>query len=143
MTTKFYDALIVGGGPAGLAVALGLGRVRRSALVFDSGAYRNAGITAMHTVPSRDGAHPAEFRAIARAQIESKYTSIEFAKPGLEIVRASRREVEADKGESYLGFEIADKEGGIWRGRKLVLATGSRDILPQIEGYAENWPHHM
>lgn len=142
--TKLYDALIVGGGPAGLAAALGLGRLRRSAIVFDSGAYRNAGITAMHTVPSRDGAHPDDFRAVARAQIEGKYTSVEFAAPGREIVRAARCEVGAGGEDGgYSGFEVADRDGGVWRGRKLVLATGSKDVLPSIDGYTENWPHHM
>lgn len=55
-----FDALIIGGGPAGLSTALALGRVCRSALVFDSRTYRNSGVQAMHTVLSRVSLHCIE-----------------------------------------------------------------------------------
>jgi len=141
--SKLYDVLIIGGGPAGLATALGLGRVNRTALVFDSGLYRNAGVHAFHYFPSRDGMNPSEFRNITRDQIKNKYHSIEFR--ASDIVSARRVDIKQAAGWSneYLGFEVADATGQTWRSRKLVLATGSRDILPDIEGYADNWPEHI
>lgn len=132
-----YDALIVGGGPAGLSAALAIGRAYRSALLFDSGRYRNQGGAAMHTVLSRDGIHPEEFRKIARSQIE-RYPTISFKQA--HIAHAANVELEP----GYKGFELKDGDGNIFRGRKLVLATGSEDVLPDnIEGYRENWPQHM
>ncbi|KAL1622601.1 hypothetical protein SLS56_008712 [Neofusicoccum ribis] len=132
-----YDALIVGGGPAGLAAALALGRVCRTALVFDTGVYRNAGVSAMHTVLSRDGIAPGEFRSIARAQIE-RYPSISFHAG--HVAHAAHVDVEPGR----RGFQLTDGEGAVFRARKLVLATGSEDVLPgDIDGYRANWPDHI
>lgn len=138
MTKTIFDALIVGGGPAGLSAALGLARVLRTALVFDSGKYRNEGVTAMHNVLSRDGTPPAEFRQIARSQIEDKYPNIHFS--NAQVQHASQ----VDIGDGYMGYQLTDIHDNIYQGRKLILALGSEDVLPtNIEGYKENWPSHM
>ena len=138
MTKTIFDALIVGGGPAGLSAALGLARVLRTALVFDSGKYRNEGVTAMHNVLSRDGTPPAEFRQIARSQIEDKYPNIHFS--NTKVQNASQ----VDIGDGYMGYQLTDIHDNIYQGRKLILALGSEDVLPtNIEGYKENWPSHM
>lgn len=134
-----HDAVIIGGGPAGLSAALALGRVCRSALVLSSSTYRNAGVTAMHTVLSRDGTHPEEFRRIALEQLE-KYPSVRVQKADI----VSLKQVEVMEG--YSGFRAVDAEGKEYLGRKLVLATGTEDILPtdeEMPGYRENWPEHM
>ncbi|KAK0638013.1 Thioredoxin reductase tcpT [Lasiodiplodia hormozganensis] len=132
-----YDALIVGGGPAGLAAALALGRVCRTALVFDTGVYRNAGVTAMHTVLSRDGMDPTEFRAVARRQIE-RYPTVSFH--AAHVTHAAHIDLEPGR----KGFQLTDDAGAVFRGRKLVLATGTEDVLPDdIDGYRQNWPDHI
>ena len=137
LTGMLYDALIVGGGPAGLSAALALGRACRKALLFDSGAYRNAGVTAMHTVISRDGTPPSELRAIARRQIE-RYPTIEFRTST--VTQAAAVEVEP----GYRGFQLTDSDGVVFSARKLILATGTEDVLPDdIPGYRENWPDHI
>src|SRR4051794_29667425 len=64
-----YDALIVGGGPAGLSAALVLGRCRRRVLVFDSGRPRNAAARAMHGYLSRDGINPRELLRLGRDEV--------------------------------------------------------------------------
>jgi hypothetical protein len=69
---KIYDALIIGGGPAGMSAALALARVCRTSILFDSGEYRNQGAPEMHTFLSRDGIPPEQFRATARQQIQDK-----------------------------------------------------------------------
>ena len=82
MKTSTYDIAIVGGGAAGLSAALVLGRARRSVVVIDAGAPRNAAATAMHGYLSRDGMAPAELLA-AGAKEATGY--------GVEFVRGSRR----------------------------------------------------
>ncbi|KAF1820392.1 FAD/NAD(P)-binding domain-containing protein [Dissoconium aciculare CBS 342.82] len=132
-----FDALILGAGPAGLSAALALGRVTRSALVLDSGVFRNAGVTAMHTVLSRDGTNPTEFRQISIEQIR-KYPSIQFQHAN--VTSVAQVEVEA----GYMGFQAVDSNNKTYFGRKLVLATGTEDVLPtNFEGYRENWPEHI
>ena len=137
MASKVYDALILGAGPAGLSTALGLARIKRTALVLSHQNFRNDGIKAMHTVLSFDGAHPVEFRRIGREQIEKYGDGIEFAEGEAIKVR------KADFEDKYQGFEVEEKGGKVWKGRKMVLAMGARDHFPDIEGYAENWPDNM
>ena len=134
-----YDALIIGAGPAGLSAALALGRVRRHALVLSSSIYRNAGVTAMHTVLSRDGTHPEEFRCIALQQLE-KYPSVHFQDADVKSIE------QAEVAPGYSGFRAVDAGSEEYFGRKLILATGTEDLLPkevEMPGYRENWPEHM
>jgi thioredoxin reductase len=135
---QIFDALIVGAGPAGLNAAITFARTQTTALVFDSGEYRNEGIKHMHTVASRDHQDPYAFRATAREQIESRYETVWFQK--CTITNAVKKHIGKDK---YDGFEVKDSDGKIYEGRKLILATGSKDIMPDIEGYKENWPEHI
>lgn len=136
---RVYDALIIGGGAAGLSAALALARVRRTSILFDSGDYRNQGTQAMHSFLSRDGIHPDEFRGIARQQIQDTYSGYASFMKG-KIITISRTEVLP----GYTGFEVTDNAHQTFHGRKLILATGTEDILPtDVEGYKENWPEHM
>ncbi|HZU28727.1 MAG TPA: NAD(P)/FAD-dependent oxidoreductase [Bryobacteraceae bacterium] len=136
-----YDVLIVGGGPAGLSCALVLGRSRRSVLVCDAGAHRNAASDAMHGYLSRDGMNPRDFLAAAREEL----------KPYCVTYRAI--EVK-DAGKAEDGFRATLADGSEVRSRKLVLATGVADMLPEIEGldrfygktihhcpYCDGWEH--
>ncbi len=136
---KIYDAIIVGGGPAGLSTALGLSRICRPSILFDSGEYRNQGATALHTYLTRDGINPGEFRATARREIEQKYSAYATF-VNSKIVSVKKTDIQA----GYQGFEAVDSANKTYFGRKLVLATGSEDILPtDIDGFKENWPSHM
>lgn len=137
MPGKIYDALILGAGPAGLSAALGLARVKRTALVLSHHSFRNDGIKAMHTVLGFDGAHPADFRRIGIEQIKKYGDGIQFAHG--EAIRVGR----ASFDNGYQGFEIEVMGSELWRGRKIVLAMGTKDVFPNIEGYAENWPDNM
>ncbi|KAF7173483.1 hypothetical protein CNMCM6106_007561 [Aspergillus hiratsukae] len=125
-----FDVLIIGAGPAGLSTATGLARQLHTAVVFDSGVYRNAMTQHMHNVLGWDHRNPAELRAAGRADLTNRYSTIQFQNSTIEAIR----HIEAQQ-----LFEARDDQGHRWYGRKLVLATGVRDIPLDIEGYAECW----
>jgi hypothetical protein len=132
MTTSetMFDALIVGSGPGGLSVALGLSRTHRRAAIFTKpggAGFRNEGAHEMHNFISRDGIAPEEFRQIATEQIK-KYGTVDFIEA--EIVAMEKIEFEAPT-----SFTVTSKDGKVWKGRKLALAMGSIETLPDIEGY--------
>jgi thioredoxin reductase len=120
-----YDVVIVGGGPAGLSAALMLGRCRRSVLVCDTGRPRNRASKAMHGYLTRDGVPPQEFLAIAREQLR-RYTTVEV------------RDIEAIDAECLDSRFVVTLQGGKQvTSRKLLLATGVVDNLPEVGGIRE------
>lgn len=121
-----YDAIIVGGGPAGLSAALVLGRCRRHVLVCDAGHPRNAASGGVHGFLTRDGMLPSDLLRISREQIQ-KY-GVEF-----------RNGVVSTIAREDSGFLICFDGGVELQCRKLLLATGVRDLLPDIEGLAPMW----
>jgi len=120
-----YDVIIVGAGPAGLSAALMLGRSCRRVLVCDTGKPRNAASHAMHGFLSRDGIAPLEFLQIARAQMR-RYNTVEFM--DVEVTEANCR--------PDARFEVALADGSSRESRKLLIATGVVDKVPDIEGFA-------
>lgn len=129
-TSRMYDVLIIGSGMSGLASALTLARQQHTALVLDSAVYRNALSPHMYNVLTWDGEDPASFRAAAKKNILDYYTTIEFED-------AEVASIDESQGPSYSYFTATFTNGDVRRGRKVILATGVRDIYPEIEGYAE------
>ncbi|MFJ3718727.1 NAD(P)/FAD-dependent oxidoreductase [Streptomyces sp. NPDC090057] len=123
--TESYEAVVVGGGAAGLSAALVLGRAGRRTLVVDAGEPRNAPSAHMHGYLSRDGMPPAEFLATGREEI---------ARYGVELVRD--RVVDATRDGD---FTLTPAGGGSVRARHLVIATGLKDELPPVPGLAERF----
>ena len=123
-----YDVIIVGAGPAGLAAALTLGRMRRRVLVVDAGEPRNAASPAMHNFLTRDGTAPAEFRAAARAELRA-YSS---------VVERAGRVAGAERGADGT-FIVRLDTGDELEAARLLIAAGVADELPAIEGLAEHW----
>ena len=126
MTDELLDVLIVGGGPAGLQAALTLGRARKRVLVVDGGQRRNAPADHMNNFVSRDGIAPTEFRREARAQL-AKYRNVSFRDEPVEALTGSR----------------GDFRAGAIRARRVLLATGMIDQLPELEGIAPLWGHSV
>ncbi|EGX55662.1 hypothetical protein SZN_31799 [Streptomyces zinciresistens K42] len=120
-----YEVVVVGGGAAGLSAALVLGRARRRTLVVDAGEPRNAPSAHVQGYLSRDGVAPAEFLAAGREEI---------ARYGVELVRD--RAVDVTRGGD---FTVALASGRAVRARRLVVATGLRDELPEVPGVAERF----
>ncbi|OUZ07584.1 hypothetical protein BHE97_16475 [Aeromicrobium sp. PE09-221] len=121
-----YDVAIIGGGPAGLGAATALGRSRRSVLVIDSGEPRNAPAEHAHNVFTREGTPPRELLVLGRhdtdpydvTHLDDRVTGAQHQEEGLSVTVASGREITA---------------------RRLILATGVIDELPDVPGLADHW----
>jgi thioredoxin reductase len=122
-----YDVLIVGGGSAGLSAALVLTRARRRVLVVDSGTPRNAPAAHLHGFLSRDGLPPRELLGAGRAEVLGY---------GGEIVADAVNAVEPEGSD---GYRVRLAGGALVTARRLLVATGLRDVLPDIRGLRDRW----
>ena len=122
-----HDVLVIGGSFAGLAAAMQLGRARRRVCVLDTGAPRNRFAAASHGFPGQDGRSPQEILAAFRAEL-APYPTLSF-RDGTAVSAAREGE----------GFRVALAEGGAITARRLVLAFGVRDSLPDLPGLTERW----
>jgi thioredoxin reductase len=122
-----YDVVVVGAGAAGLSAALVLGRSGRRVLILDGGEPRNAPAEASHGFFTRDGVHPGELLRIGREQL-GPYPDVRY--------RAGRA-TEASGTDG--AFEVALEDGEVVSARKVVLATGVFDVLPEKPGFRELW----
>lgn len=131
-STPPVDVVVIGGGVAGLAAAMSLGRSRRSVRVLDAGEPRNATSPQAHNLLTHDGTPPAELLAIGRA---------ELARYGVEVVaaRVAAARPAADAPAHEPAFDVVTTDGTTHRARRVVLATGMRDALPDVPGLRERW----
>ncbi|KAK8030139.1 FAD/NAD(P)-binding domain-containing protein [Apiospora rasikravindrae] len=125
----FTDVAIIGGGPAGLTAANTVARQLHTAVVYDSGTYRNSGATHFHMVLTWDHKNPENYRRAARENILANYSTVQFAPVSVAKI---------DK-KSDAHFEVHDDEGGVRKFRKVILAVGSNNIYPAIQGYDKLW----
>ena len=121
-----YDAVVVGGGAAGLNGALMLARSRRSVAVVDAGHPRNAPADAVHGLLGHDGTPPAELLARGRAEVRRYGGSVVTG----EVATATR---------SAEGFLLGLADGRAVSARRLLVTTGLVDELPAVEGLAGRW----
>jgi thioredoxin reductase len=124
---KHYDVIIVGGSYAGLSAAMALGRSLRNVLIIDSGLPCNRQTPHSHNFLTQDGKAPKEISTLARAQVET-YETVKFYEG---IATAGTRTAN--------GFEITTNADDTFTARKLIFATGIKDIMPDIDGFAECW----
>jgi thioredoxin reductase len=122
-----YDALVVGGSWAGLSAAMQLARARRRVLVVDAGRPRNRFAHASHGFLGQDGRPPAAILETARAQV--------LAYPTAELLRDEATHAEPRDG----AFAVTLASGATLHARRLVLATGVVDELPDVPGLRERW----
>jgi thioredoxin reductase len=118
-----FDVIVIGGGAAGLAGATALLRSRRSVLVVDGGEPRNAPADGVHNFLTRDGTPPSDLVALGREEVIGY---------GGEVVRGSVVGVEQ-------GFRVRLDDGRSVTARRLLVATGLVDELPDVPGLAQRW----
>jgi thioredoxin reductase len=127
METTEYDAIIVGGSNAGLSAAMMLGRALRRVLVLDNNQPCNRQTPHSHNFLTRDGETPAAIAAAAREQV-LRYPSVTLQTD----LAVAAQAVEG-------GFQVTTERGEVLHGRKLLLATGVKDEMLPIPGFAECW----
>jgi thioredoxin reductase len=125
------DAVVIGGGAAGLSGALMLARSRRSVVVIDSGTPRNAPADGVHGLLGLDGTPPAELLRRGREEVTGY---------GGQVISG---EVVSAKPLADNHFEVTLADGPTVRARRILVATGLRDELPDIPGLAEHWGHSV
>jgi thioredoxin reductase len=121
------DVAVVGGGPAGLAAATWAARYRFRVVVLDSGEYRNRWVERAHGYLGSDPVGPAELLRRAREDL-GQY-------PNAELVRLPALSVEREPAGR---FHVLTEEGEL-KAERLVLATGTRDELPEVKGFFEHY----
>ncbi|MGW9415363.1 NAD(P)/FAD-dependent oxidoreductase [Arthrobacter cupressi] len=127
-----YDVVVIGGGAAGLSAALVLSRAGRKVMVVDSGAPRNAPAAHMHGFLSRDGMPPREFLALGREEVRGY---------GGEVLDGVVLDLVPDGTSGF--WVLLSGQGSVGgrriSARRVLVATGLRDELPDVEGLAELW----
>ncbi|PBC22578.1 MULTISPECIES: NAD(P)/FAD-dependent oxidoreductase [unclassified Mesorhizobium] len=123
-----YDLAVIGGSFAGLSAAIQAARARRNVLVIDAGRPRNRFAAHSHGFLGQDGRTPGAILDDARRQL--------LAYPTARLVNARADRAVAN---SSSDFEITTDGGETFGAARLVLATGVRDILPEVPGLAEQW----
>ncbi len=117
-----YDTLIVGAGPAGLSAALILGRCLRTVIVCGAGETRNVSAHAVHGLLGQEGKCPADLIADAKRDV-SRYPTVEICEDEVVAVVPDAS-----------GFAFETASGAQGQAKKVLLATGLRDELPEIDG---------
>lgn len=124
---KNFEIIIVGGSYSGLSAAMALGRSLRTVLIIDSGKPCNRQTPHSHNFLTQDGETPEDISKKAKEQVK-KYKTVEFYN-GL-----ATRGVKTEK-----GFEIMTQAGHTFAAKKLIFATGVKDLMPTIKGFSDCW----
>lgn len=122
-----FDVVIIGGSYAGLSAAMALGRSLRSVLIIDEGQPCNRQTPHSHNFLTQDGATPQAIAALAKEQVQA-YPSISWL--------AERAVSASQEGPN---FRIQATNGRVVHAKKVILATGIKDNLPDIDGFADCW----
>ncbi len=126
VSPSVWDAIVVGGGAAGLSAALMLGRARRRVLVIDAGSPRNRFADHMHGILGNEGSTPAALLQKGRA--EAAEYGVEFRDDTVTGIQ------DADR-----GLSVTVSAGRLEQARTLIVATGITDELPDTPGLRQRW----
>lgn len=121
------DVVIIGGSYAGLAGALSLGRAIRQVVILDSGRPCNRQTPHSHNFLTQDGSTPAEIAERAKAQVLN-YPTVRF-----------QSETAVSVTGQDMNFTVTTDAGSVIQAKKLLFATGIRDLMPALPGFSESW----
>jgi thioredoxin reductase len=124
---KNYEVIIIGGSYAGLSAAMALGRALRTVLIIDSGKPCNQQTPHSHNFITQDGETPSAIAKKAKKQV-LKYDTVKFYN-GLAVGGKKTEK----------GFTIVTQTNEEFTAKKIVFATGIKDIMPKIKGFSESW----
>lgn len=124
---KDFEVIIIGGSYAGLSAAMALGRASRNVLIIDEGKPCNALTPHSHNFLTRDGETPAAISAIAKEQALN-YPTVNFHEGMVTSVT-----------KTETGFTAETASGEAFHTKKILLATGVKDIIPHMPGLADCW----
>jgi len=122
-----YDVIIIGGSYSGLSAALALGRALRKVLIVDAGKPCNRQTPHSHNFLTHDGDKPADISAVAKAEV-LKYPTVKFIDGTVDSAKKIAH-----------GFNISINGAEEYSSRKLLIASGLKDVFPDINGFAECW----
>ncbi|QXU51344.1 NAD(P)/FAD-dependent oxidoreductase [Chryseobacterium sp. D764] len=127
MENKNFDVIIIGGSYSGLSAGMSLGRSLRNVLIIDNGKPCNRQTPHSHNFVTHDGKTPAEITKLAKEDVE-KYNTVRFYNGTvMKTVKSTE------------GFEIETSSDEKFHAKKLILASGVKDVMPDIPGFAECW----
>ena len=121
-----YDVVVLGGGAAGLNGGLMLARARRSVVVVDAGSPRNSPAEGVHGMLGHDGIAPADLLNRGRAEVR-RYGGQVVTGEATSALREAN------------GFAVTLADGQTMRARRLLVATGLVDELPDVAGLRDRW----
>jgi thioredoxin reductase len=127
MENKKFDVIIIGGSYSGLSAGMSLGRSLRNVLIIDNGKPCNRQTPHSHNFVTHDGKTPGEIANLAKKDVE-KYNTVRFYNGTvIKTVKITG------------GFRIETSSGEKFHAKKLILASGVKDVMPDIPGFAECW----
>lgn len=127
MENKNFDVIIIGGSYSGLSAGMSLGRSLRNVLIIDNGKPCNRQTPHSHNFVTQDGKTPGEIAKLAKEEVQ-KYNTVHFYNGT--VVKTQK---------TTEGFMIETSSGEKFNAKKLILASGMKDIMPDIPGFAECW----
>ncbi|WP_347218022.1 NAD(P)/FAD-dependent oxidoreductase [Chryseobacterium sp.] len=127
MQSKNFDVIVIGGSYSGLSAGMALGRSLRNVLIIDEGKPCNRQTPHSHNFITHDGKTPKEITELAKKDVE-KYESVQFCDG--KVIRV---------GKHIDGFYAELSSGDTLYAKKMILASGVKDIMPEIPGFAECW----
>lgn len=128
MTThKKFEVIIIGGSYSGLSAAMSLGRALRAVLIIDAGKPCNSQTPHSHNFITQDGQTPAHIATTAREQVKQYKTVHFYDGTATNAIKTAT------------GFEVKTASGETFEAKKLILATGLKDIMPDLNGFAACW----
>ncbi len=124
---KVFDVIIIGGSFAGLSAAMSLGRSLRKVLLIDNGLAANRQSPHSHNFITQDGEKPKNIVDKAKMQVLNYPTVSFYEDKAIEV-----------KGNDK-NFEVFTQSEGVFLAKKILFATGLKDLMPSIPGFSDCW----